>query len=795
MAFRRLLREPAFAFGAVVTLAIGIAAPTALFAVVNATLLRPLPYPGYQDIYTVRTRMVDGRFTIGLVANEEIFSLRRASDAVAAAAVAHRRDETFLTDATSTQMTSYGVSEEFFDVFGMRMATGRTFTAEDFAARRGTRVILSNAMWRRAVGADPAIVGRTIRLATIDAIVVGVAPAGFDVPRGVDFWSADHNQESVGHNFDGFVRLRPGMKPPALDAATTPMWEALARKYPDQDQGRVFAMRPLLDTLVGDLGPILLIAFAATGLVLLLAIVNVSNLLLARGATREREVAIRTALGASRWDVVKPLLAESSLIAAAAAAIALPTAAAAIRAILVIGGSALPRTDGLQIDALAFAFSALIIVTASLAIGLAPAIVMTAPNLAGLANEGGRGSLPGGGTHRVLGAMVVAEITIAIALVAGAGRLLLSMQHLLAIDPGFTAQGRLAIDVSLPWNVYGQPGRLDVWTQQADEQLRALGATAVATTSTLPLRHEWDSTTFVDITNRPIDPMHRPNARARVVTPEFFSIAGMRIVAGRGFTRDDRRGGAPVVVINRAWARRFIPELDPLRERVNPGTWNEFVDKQIVLHDAAIVGVVEDVPYADLTRDAEPTVYATDAQTLLTRRSIVITTADGHPERLTRQIRETLAGLDPHVPIEIERWSDAVSASLIWPKLGLLLMATFGIAALVLAATGVFGVITFVAGQRAGEMALRLALGAPPGHVFGVVMRHSGSLAARGLVLGVLLAWWMGLLMGRYVYHVSAMNGLVLGGSALLILAIALGATLPSARQAATRSPADVLKS
>jgi putative ABC transport system permease protein len=309
------------------------------------------------------------------------------------------------------------------------------------------------------------------------------------------------------------------------------------------------------------------------------------------------------------------------------------------------------------------------------------------------------------------------------------------------------------------------------------------------------LRHEWDSTVIVNITGHPTDPAHQPNARLRIVSPAFFDVFKIKRAAGRSFTQDDRRGGDPVVLINRAWARRFIPDLDPLRVRVDPGSFVTRVDEKIVRHDAAIVGVVEDVPYSDLTKEADPTIYVSDAQVTTLRRTLVVTTADGRPARLVRQIRGELTKLDPQVPIEFESMSRVVSASLIWPKLGLLLMTTFGAAGLVLAATGVFGVIAFVAAQRSGEMAVRLALGAPRGHVFRLVMFHGGSLAVQGLVCGMVLAWWMGQLMGKYVYQVSATNGLVLGGSAALVLTASLAATLPSARRAATTPPAQALKS
>jgi len=794
VAVRRLRHQPSFAAAAIITLALGIAAPTALFAVVYATLLRPLPYPRSQDIYTVRTTMTDGRFTIGLVASEEMSALRRTTDAIVGSALIQRRDDTILTDAGARQVTSFGVSEGFFELFGLPIATGRVFTAEDYASGPRSRVVLSQRAWRTMFGSDPNVVGSTIRFAGGSALVVGVAPETFEVPRKADLWFAQHNNDSIGHAFDAYIRFKPGLTPAGIRGQLPPMWDDLAKKYPDQAKNRIFVMRPLLDTMVGDLGPIVLIAFAATGLLLLLAMVNVSNLLLARSTTRAREVAVRAALGATRWDIVRQLLAESLLIAIAAAAVGVPLASAAVRAIVLMGGAALPRVEGMQLDPRIFLFSAVVMVAAGILVGLAPASTMARTNLAEIVNEGGRGGLQGRATRRVLGAMIVVEVTLAIVLVAGAGRLLLSMQHLLAIDPGFTSEGRLAIDVLLPPRPYADPAQLAAWSQQADERLRALGATTIGVASSLPFRHEWDSTTFVDITNRPTAPANRPNGRLRVVSPGFFEVFEIEIVAGRSFTQDDRLGGAPVVLVNRAWARKFIPDLDPLRERVNPLRFVTRVGERYVTQDAEIVGVVEDVPYSDLTQGAEPTVYVSDAQVPTLRRSIVITAADGRPERLVPQIRAELGKLDAQVPIDFEPMSRVISTSLVWPKLGLLLMATFGMAALVLAATGVFGVIAFVAAQRSGEMAVRLALGATRGHVFRIIVLQGGSLATQGLALGVVLAWWMGQLMGKYVYQVSPANWMVLCGSAALVLAVSLAATLPPAHRAATTQPARVLR-
>jgi hypothetical protein len=298
------------------------------------------------------------------------------------------------------------------------------------------------------------------------------------------------------------------------------------------------------------------------------------------------------------------------------------------------------------------------------------------------------------------------------------------------------------------------------------------------------LRHEWDSTAFTDVVDHPVDPAHRPNGRMRSITPNFFQVMGIQMLAGRPFTIDDRPGNDPVVIVNQAWVRKFIPDEDPLRQHINIGGPRSL----------SIVGVVRDVSYSDLTKEAEPTFYLPATQGPMLRRTLVLTAKDGHPERLTNEIRAAITRVDSRVPVEMTMVTDVVNAALTWPKLGLLLMLTFGAAALILASIGVFGVIAFVTTQRMNEMAVRLALGGTASHVFGLVIGHAARLATAGAALGLLLAWWMGRLMTSYVYDVSAANPIVLAGSTIIVLVVAMGATVPSARRAASTNPARSLQ-
>jgi predicted permease len=795
-ALRSLLRQPSFLATAVGALTLGIAAPTALFAVVQAALLRPLPYANAGDIYTVRTTMTDGRFTIGLVASEELASLRRATDLVTNAALVFRVDDSLRAEGgEARQIVTISVSEGFFELFGVPMAMGRSFTIEDHKSRPVRSAVLSSRAWKGLFSADPTIIGTTIRLATGPCLIVGVAPGAFDAPHDTDLWLAGEWQENIGHLFDAYVRLKPSTTPAAVQASLGPMWEALAKKYPDQAKNRIFVFRPLLSSIVGDLGPIALIAFGATALLLLLAMANVANLLLARGAARARELAVRVAIGASRWQLIRQLLAESMVIAVGAAAIGIPLAYAAVRAIVVIGGDALPRADGLRFDPMVALFAAGVMTIAGIAVGLLPSLTTADVRLMSVANEGGRGGMLSGRTRRLLGALVVCEITLAIALVAGAGRLLLSARNLLAVDPGFNPEGRLIVDALLPGYPYGaEPARANAWSSEVIRRLRQLGATQVGMATSLPLRRERDSTTFTDIVGRPVEPQFRPNGRLRIVSPELFEALGMRVRLGRGFSVDDRADGEPVVMVNEAWVTKFLPAgTDPLRERL-AGLFFRRVGDKVEARPAAIIGVAADVRYSALDRNPEPVVYLVDAQRPPMRRSYVVTSTDGHPERLIPEIRAALRQLDPQVPLQFETMANVVKASLVWSRLGVLLMGTFGAVALVLAGTGVFGVLAFAGAQRHGEMAVRLSLGATPGGVFRLMLAQGARFAVVGGVLGIGLAWWMGRLMSAYVYQVSAASGTVLGGSALVVLLVALLATLAPARRAASVEPSRALR-
>ena len=781
-AARNLIRSSSFTLSAVATLALGIAASTALFTVVNAVLLTPLPFPRASDLYAVRTYFPDGRFTSGMVAAAEVLALQRVPG-VAGAAAALRVDSTIARDAEVRPVTAYGVSERFFELFQLPLPIGRGFLPADHVPRAPGSVVLSHRLWTSAFGSRSDIAGTSVAVNGRPMTIVGVAPAELDRPEGADLWfNIALSNDDIGHVFDAYMRLEPGVAVASLRDPLAAAMQALGRRFPDQNVGRAYAVRPLLTQTVGDLAPVLLIVFGATGLLLLLATFNVANLTLARGAAASRDVALRLALGASRQRSVRECLAEALLISAIAGVVGTLAAFGFLKIALQFGADRLARVGSVHLDGRVLGFVLLAVVAATIIPGVLPALRSAGLNTSMILNEGGRALSASTRTRRTLRLFTVAEIAFSVLLVATAIRLIRSYDNLQNVDLGFQVGRQLVIDTMRPFRPGTPPEFQDRWSAAIEERLKGLGARHVAFASSLPLQRELDSTTFADVLSRRDPPENRPNGRRRTVSAGFFQAMGIPLLRGRTFSPADGPDGERVAIVNEAFVRRFLPGRDPLSERLGSLTAVR-VGNRFQPVPARIVGVARDVRFASVAAPAEPTIYLPITQSFVNRWSIVVTMPDGDPERYVPAIRAALRELDPSAPAEFSMLADRVTPALNNQRVGMLSMSAFGIAALILAMVGIFGVVAFGVAQRQNEMAIRLALGATGARLFWMMLGESGRTIAAGTIVGGLGAIWMGALMSRYVYQVSPADVRVLFESAAVVAAAALLAScLPIAR-------------
>lgn len=796
-AVRSLRRSPGFAAVAVLTLAIGVGATTALFSTVNATLLRPLPYADPEQLVNVRSRLSNGQLTTGLLSALNLGLFKDSSLPVESAAglSPSPQELTMVSDGGApANLLATGVTDGFFDVLGLPLAVGPGFTQADHAMLRADAAppvagVLSHRIWITVFGRDPAVVGKIVRVVEIPMgiRVAGVAPPQLDWPHGTDAWLAMRiNPRDFGHGLDAVLRVRPGTRIDTLRERADVLLAEQARTSPT-DVNRLFVMRPLTTAIVGDLGPMLLIVFGAATLLLLLSCVNVMNLLLARGAARMRELAIRSALGAGRAQLVRQMLTESVVLAAAGTAAGLGPAYVGVRLLLAFGASTLPRLDSVPFDINVLLFAGGVLVFSTLVMGLAPAWRLAGVDVRALLNENGRGASPGRATTRSMSALIVAEVALAVVLTAGAGWLVQSFARLGTVNPGFTPEGRLVVSVrpGRPFD-FRKQDEVYAWTDELMRRVRSLPGVALAGgAATFPLQPNRDGTVIVGVQGETWDPAHPNNAHVRNVSVGLFEAMGVKLVAGRLFTDADRRGTQPVAIVNQSFVRMFLSDRDPLASSFAFGL--PAVNPKMM---RAIIGVVDDIRYESLALPPTPAFYLVQAQQFpIVRPAIVVSARSGDPRALETGLRATLTAFDPLMMMTVNTASEIVEATLRRQRLGMTLMLVFGALALVLAAIGIYGVIAYASAQRRDEFATRIALGASAGSVFRLVLGTGQRLAIAGVVLGVAGAYAGGRLVASRVYAMRADDPLMLVAAAIVVAAVALMATIVPALRASRIDP------
>jgi putative ABC transport system permease protein len=790
---RRLRKGPGFAVVAVATLALGIGANAAIFSAVNAVLLRPLPYPEPERLMAVN-HVWKGQPAV--VSPQNFLDFEHETKSFDALAVYDTDGATLTGRGEPVQLATGETSASFFEVLRVAPAVGRAFRPGENEPGQNRVVVLSQGLWRERFGSDPAALGQDLILDGVPHRIVGVAPAGFDFPRLRDLWrpleydKGFRTQSRGAWYLAALGRLRAGVSPEAARAEAATIGARLAAAYPDANEGVGLTVRPLHQAMVGKVRTPLFVLLGAVGLVLLIACANVANLLLSRAAAREGELAVRSAMGAGRGRLVRQLLTEASVLGALGAAAGLVVAAWGGDLILALQPRDVPRLDEIRLDRVVVAFTLACALLTTVVFGTIPALVATRRSSVAALREGGRGLLSGRG-GRVRRGLAVAEMALAVTLLAGAGLLLRSFSQLSQVDPGFQSESALVFRLSLPASRYPEGPARTLFQGRVFEALSALpGVQSAAATIGIPLRGFGFNFSFL-VDGRPEPPAGQwPSLETRVVTASYFRTLGIPVVKGRGFAETDDASSPKVVVISREAARRHFPGEDPIGQRIRLG-WGPPTDGV----GGTVVGVVGDVKESGLDEQHLAEIYLPYAQKPVEGMDVVLRTSVP-PLSLAAAVRGAVHDLDADLPVaRIETLSQIVAASIAQPRFYTALLSAFAGTALLLAALGLFGVISVGVSQRTREIGVRMALGARSGDVLGLVLREAATLALLGIAVGLAAALALSRTLGTLLFNVSPGDPLTFVAAPLVLLLTAVVAALLPARRAAHVDPIEALRS
>jgi predicted permease len=790
-ALRRLTATPAFTAVAVLTLAIGIGANGALFSIVNGVLLRPLPYPEPDRLVRVVGRY-EGRNVV--LSPPNLLDVGQAAKSFDGLSPVDNGAFTMTGHGEPRRVTSAEVGAAFFRVMGVAPVQGRGFVDGENEPGREQVVVLSDRLWRAAFGADPGIVGQPVLLDGRPYAVVGVAAPGFEHPAGTELWVPmvfdERFRKARGAWYLGSVaRLKPGVPLDQARAELQGIGENLEREYKEQNEGLGVSAIALRDDVVGDVGTALFVLLGAVGCVLLIGCVNVANLLLVRHSGRAAELAVRTALGASRTRLLRQLMIEALALGVMGGALGVMVAYWGREALLKLQPGELPRVAETQMDGAVVAFCAALSMLTALLFGALPALASLRRDPALALREGGRSLL--GGRARLRGGLVVAEIALAVTLLVGASLLARSFTQLRRVDPGIQTPNALTFRTALPEAVYGEDAQRRAFYQGLEEKLAAIpGVTRVGSTMGLPLSDIRFNLSFEVEGRASLPPAQQPSLEVRVVTPGYFSAIGIPVLKGRGLVAEDGPESEKVVVLSKAAVQRYFPNEDPLGRRLRigwggPGTYT----------GGTVVGVVGDVRDHGLSEDHPPEVYLPYAQKPVQNMSVVLRTA-ADPAGVTGAARAALRELGPDLPfLRVKTLDEVLAASVATPRFYALLLGSFAATALGLAALGVFGVLSYAVAQRSREIGVRLALGALPSDVVRLVLREAIVLAALGLAIGGAASLLVGRGLSSLLFGLAPTDPASFGVAGLLLGTAALVAAALPALRAARVDPLLALRS
>ena len=789
---RMLLKNPGFTSIAVITLALGIGANASIFSVVNAVLLRPLPFKEPERLIMIRETKIP-QFPEFSVSPGNFLDWKRRNTVFERLVAVRTPSFNLIGTGDPEQLIGMRVTDGFFAILGAKPELGREFLPEEDQPGRNNVVILSHGLWQRRFGGDPKIMDQTITLSGQIYTVIGVMPATFSfggsetalwTPMG---FTSDDAQNHGGHFLSAIGQLKPGATLEQARSEMSAIAGQLAQEYPDANAGWNVKLLPLQEFIVRSVETTLLVLLGAVAFVLLIACANVANLLLARAAGREKEIAIRTALGAGRARIVRQLLTESALLALAGGVAGLLLAKWGTALLLKLAPQNLPRMSDVSLDGRALAFTAAVTLVTGLIFGLVPALQASKPNLTEtIKDAGGRGSTEGGRRQFVRGSLVVLEMASALLLLVGAGLLIKSFWRLQRIDPGFNPNNALTASVTLPSRKYPEENQQSAFFQQLLEKVRALpGVQAAGASNVVPLGGDY-VLGFVIEGRPPLPPGAGQSTNYYSVSADYFKAMGIPLLRGRVFTEQDTRNSTRVAVISESMAKRVFPNEDPIGKRIHvtngPTVFRE------------IVGIVGDVKHYGLDQDTTLQTYEPYTQQPFSFMTLVVRTA-GDPTNLTSAIRNQVLSIDKEQPVSgVRTLEQRVSTSIAQQRFSMLLLGVFAAVAMVLAAVGIYGVLSYAAAQRTHEIGIRMALGARAGNVLKMVIGQGMKLALAGVALGSGAALALTQLMKRLLFGVTAADPMTYVVIALSLTLVALFACWIPARRAAKVDPMVALR-
>ena len=792
-ALRSLRKSPGFTIAAVLATALGIGANAAIFTVVKQVLLQPLPYSEPSRLVDVNEYAAGGRATA--VSPPNFMDWRAQNRTLSGLTIHGTQVMTLSGGAEPVRVVAGLIEPELFEVVRVRPYLGRAFLPDDVRPGARAVVLLGHALWQRSYGGEAGIVGRTITLEGLPYEVVGVMPAGFDFPEASELWTPlwfaarelTANQRGA-HYLNAVGRLRDGVTIEQAAADLDRVEQDLARQFPDKVGGYSVRAVPLLESMVGNVQRPLYVLFGAVGFVLLIACVNVSNLLLARATTRTGEIAVRAALGAGRWRLVRQLLVESLVLALIGGTAGVLLGSWGVRALMTVAPADLPRAGAVDMDVTVLVFSVVLSVLAGLFFGAAPAVIASRPDLTVFLRDVRRDGGAAGGRRRLRAGLVAAQVALALMLLAGAGLALRSFSRLMHVDPGFQTGGVLTFRVSLPEGTYPTlESNVQFFREYLDRVRQLPGVAGAGAVQLAPVTRAGFGGSFTIYGQPPGS--DEGNAQVRSATTGYLEALRIPLRAGRTFEPRDDAAAARVAIVSETAARRYWPGENPIGKQLRVHV-NESIHAP-----REIIGVVGDVRTRGLELDPVPVIYVPHAQYGGESMTIVARTA-GDPMQMLPAMTSTLRTSAPGVAISrAQTMEQLVAANVAEPRFRSLLLSLFALTSLVLAAVGLYGVVAFSVSQRRAELGLRVALGADRSDVLRLVMKEGMMPVAAGIAVGLIGATAIARVMQSLLFGVDALDPATFAGVAVALTAVALLACYVPARRAMRVDPAGMLRS